>query len=95
MVLPVDVLARESGQLGDSQAGVEQCPNNDALLVGLTCCGQAVCFVWGQGFAFGLVGHIQVIKADGCACSSSAPLELFDMLQLSPKDCILFGGDNC
>ena len=36
MVLPVDVFAGESGQLGDSQAGIEQCPDNEALLMGLT-----------------------------------------------------------
>jgi hypothetical protein len=35
--LPVDVFACKSSQLGYSQAGVEQCPDNEALLVGLTC----------------------------------------------------------
>ena len=37
MVLPVNVLARESGKLRDSQAGIEQRPDNEALLVRLTC----------------------------------------------------------
>jgi hypothetical protein len=36
VVLPVNVLSGESGQLGDSQAGIEQCPDNETLLVGLT-----------------------------------------------------------
>src|SRR5215217_1495295 len=29
VVLPVDILARESGQLGHSQASVQQCPDNE------------------------------------------------------------------
>ena len=37
VVLSVDVFAGESRQLGHSQAGVEQCPDNEALLVCLTC----------------------------------------------------------
>jgi hypothetical protein len=37
MVLPVDVLTGESSQLGYSQAGIKQCLDNEALLVGLTC----------------------------------------------------------
>ena len=37
VVLPVDVFACKSSQLGYSQAGVEQCPDSEALLVGLTC----------------------------------------------------------
>src|SRR5919198_101250 len=32
VILPVDVFAGESSQLGDSQAGVKQCPDNEALL---------------------------------------------------------------
>jgi hypothetical protein len=37
VILPVDVFVGESGQLGHSPAGVEQCLDNEALLVGLTC----------------------------------------------------------
>src|SRR5688572_29972022 len=37
MILPVDVFARKSSQLGHSQAGIKQRPDNEALLVGLTC----------------------------------------------------------
>src|SRR4029450_5796679 len=37
VVLPVDVFACKSSQLGYSQAGVEECPDNKALLVRLTC----------------------------------------------------------
>src|SRR5574341_1606869 len=35
MVLPVDVFSGESGELGNPQAGVEERPDNQALLVGL------------------------------------------------------------
>ena len=37
VVLPVDVFAGESGKLGHSQAGIEQRPDNEALLMHLTC----------------------------------------------------------
>ena len=37
VILPVDVFAGESGQLGPSPAGVEQCLDHEALLVGFTC----------------------------------------------------------
>jgi hypothetical protein len=36
VVLPVNVLSRESSQLGYSQAGIKQRPDNEALLVCLT-----------------------------------------------------------
>jgi hypothetical protein len=32
-----NVLVRESRKLGNSQAGIEQCPDNETLSVGLTC----------------------------------------------------------
>ena len=37
VVLPVDVFAGESGELGHSQASIKQRPDNQALRVRLTC----------------------------------------------------------
>ena len=39
VVVPVDLHAAEAGQLGASQIGVEECPDNKVLLVGPTGCG--------------------------------------------------------
>jgi hypothetical protein len=61
VVLLVDVFSGESDQLGDPQAGVEQRPDNQAILVRLTCCGQAIGFVRGEGFAFVLAGHMMLL----------------------------------
>ena len=59
--MPVNVFAREVGKLGNTQAGVKECPDNEALLIRLACCGQAVGFIWGQWLAFVLVGHIDMV----------------------------------
>src|SRR2546423_15374894 len=37
VVLPVNVFAGKSGKLGDSQAGIKQRPENETLLMCLTC----------------------------------------------------------
>ena len=56
-MVPGYLLAGQSRQLGDSHAGIEARPGNQALLVGGTGCGEAVGFVEGKRFACVLEGH--------------------------------------
>lgn len=55
--LPVDMVFRETCQLGDAQAGVKERPDHELLQVRRAGVGQAVGFLRGQRFAFVLVGH--------------------------------------
>ena len=63
--LPVDILPRESSEFTDTETGVEEGPNDQALVDGLARVSEIGRLILGQRLSFVLVGHVSQFTLEG------------------------------
>ena len=57
VVLPVEIILGEVGEFRNSEACIQERPDNQFLFMGLTGIGQPIGFILGEGFPLVLVAH--------------------------------------